>query len=261
MEKVKRYELSRKNYISVLDEKKTSYGGSQQWFAKELKRTKQSMTHTHGCGVIATSDLFLYWAMTLPYNKGYSVNVLLEKEGHLLKENYMTFIEYVRDTYVPILPIVGVPNIELIAAINSYTLFHHIPYKARLGYLLDEKKLLMQIIEMIKNDLPVILLIGVPFPNMLYHTLLKDKKVGVTFYEKWQKDKETYREVMHHIKGHYVTITGVIINKEAESKREKVMLRISSWGKEYYISYYEYCKYEIKYGVDIQGSIVRILPR
>lgn len=269
MEQVKYYELSQKEYVPILNEGKTSYGGRQQWFSDRLPKSKEARTHLYGCGVIAASDLFMYWAMTMPYKKEYSALRVLEKDGKLLKKNYMSFVEYVRDKYVYILPKVGVPNLELLLAVNRYMLFHQIPYKAQLSYLMDERKLLGQIIEMIKNDLPVIMLIGMPFPNVLYHTILKNREIGVPFYELQKKqaaDQEALEEPVfklrtNYVKGHYVVITGVIINKQAKEKKEKVMLKISSWGQEYYMSYYEYCKYEIKYGVDIQGSILYISQR
>lgn len=264
---IRKYELSQEMYVPVIGENGKSYGGKQEWFSKRLPRSKKAWLHQYGCGVIAGADLFMYLTMTTPYKRECSAFKTLEKDGTLLKAHYMDFVEYVRESYIPIIPKVGVPNWVLIMAINSYLLLHQMPYKASLGYLVNETKLLTQIIKMIKKDLPVILLIGTPFPPILYKRVLKNKKIGVPFYERSeskhfnQEGEITYKVAHPPVTGHYVTVTGVIINKAAQDKRDKVMLKISSWGKLYYMSFYEYCQYEIKYGVDFQGSIVSLSAR
>jgi len=209
--------------------------------------------------VIAASDLFMYWAMERPYKETSSAFRTLEKDGNLLKDNYMNFVEYISEQYVYVLPKVGIPNFELIVAVNRYLLMHHMGYKATLGYLTDERKLLKKMITMLQKDLPVILLIGMPFPQLLHHTIWSKKKVGINFYTQTEeKGVISYKIANTAVKGHFVVVTGILIDSEAKEKQYKVMLRISSWGKEYYVSYYEYCKFEMKYGVDLQGSIIHI---
>lgn len=197
--------------------------------------------------------------MTRPYKVASSAFRTLEKDGNLIKDSYMNFVEYVSEQYVYILPKVGIPNFELIVAINRYLLTHQMGYKAALGYLTDERKLLQKMITMLQKDLPVILLIGMPFPQLLHHIMWNKRKVGINFYTRSQGvDGVSYKAAITCVKGHFVVVTGILIDSEAKEKQYKVMLRISSWGKEYYVSYYEYCKYEMKYGVDLQGSIIHI---
>lgn len=214
----------------------------------------------YGCGIIATSDLFLYLTITRPYKKASLAFKAVDKKGNLLREKYLEFVSQVNKQYVYVFPKVGIPNIELVIALNRYFFDHQMEYKARLGYLTDEKKLLQKMIMMLQRDLPIILLIGMPMPQLLYHTVWSKKNIGIPFYTQIkEKDIISYKVATSSlVKGHFVVVTGILIDKEATDKKYKVMLRISSWGKEYYMSYYEYCQFEMKYGVSLQGSIIHI---
>jgi hypothetical protein len=99
--------------------------------------------------------------------------------------------------------------------------------------------------EMLHKDIPVILSIGPNTPNLW-------GKKGVPFYERkeidYQDDTDQsaevlkpyyYKEVKKAVNGHYVTVTGII----KDNVTGRIMLRISSWGKQYYINYEEYRDY------------------
>ena len=47
--------------------------------------------------------------------------------------------------------------------------------------------------------------------------------------------KPNYK-VDQYVKGHYVTVTGIIVDSETN----KWWMKISSWGQEYYIDFSEY---------------------
>lgn len=258
----KRYELSREFYVGIKGTDRLYYGGRQQWFATKLSGSRQDRIHHYGCGLMAASDLFMYWTMAHSFNKQSPAVDALEKEGTLLQKDYMDFVQYIRERYLYVIPKLGVPNIALLLAINSYALCHHIPYKAHLSYVINERKALRKIVHMIKSDLPVILLIGMPVPPILYEKLHKDKKIGIPFYKrKEESGKITYTVADPHVKGHYVTIIGIVIHQEAQASKEKVMLKISSWGEVYYISWLEYCQYEMRHGIELQGSFISLIPR
>lgn len=259
---IKVYELSKREYVPVTCENEVSYGGRQQWFSDKIVASKATRLHKYGCGVIALADLFMYLSCTRSYIRQSSALESLEKDGKLLKENYLSYVEYIRDKYVYVLPKLGVPNVELIVAANRYFITHQMPYLAKMGYLIDQRVLLQNMITMLQKDLPVILLIGRPFPRVIYQNVLKCKKVGVTFYEQRKSDEGySYVPASTNVEGHYVVVTEILIDKEARQKRDKVMLKISSWGKIYYMSYYEYCKYVMRYGTSLQGSIIHIVER
>lgn len=259
---IKVYALSKKDYVPVTYENEVSYGGRQQWFSDKIVASKATRLNKYGCGVIALADLFMYLSCTRSYIKHSSALETLEKDGKLHREDYLSYVEYIRDKYIYILPKLGVPNIELIVATNRYFISHQMPYLAKMGYLIDQRALLQNMITMLQKDLPVILLIGRPFLGVVYQNVLKHKKVGMTFYEQ-RKSGEGYSYVpaSTSIEGHYVVVTQVLIDKEAEHKKDKVMLKISSWGRSYYLSYYEYCKYVMKNGTSLQGSIIQIIER
>lgn len=70
-----------------------------------------------------------------------------------------------------------------------------------------------------------------------------------------KKKKPYYYKVeASDVNGHYVTVTGIIKDEIAN----RIMLRISSWGKLYYINYEEYRDYIESYGGTFTSSIVRL---
>lgn len=253
---IKKFELRHDEYIVVEDRGSKSYGGNQQWFSQRLGYGRAARTHRAGCGLIALSDLFLYWGKHLDeFGEGAPGAQLVAEAGKLNKEDYMAYVEHIRDHYVGILTRRGMLDLQLILTVNYYCLRHRIPYKAYWKGCMDDRSMLKEICRMLKEDIPVVLLISSPFPGELYKILFKNKKVGIPFYKKERNG--TFTVVYPKINSHYITVTGAYIDKTAQ-KKEKVMLRISSWGTEYYISYYEYCKYVFKHGVDIESRILCI---
>ncbi len=63
-----------------------------------------------------------------------------------------------------------------------------------------------------------------------------------------------YKSAYDDIHGHYVTVTGIIKDDVAG----RIMLRISSWGREYYINYEEYRDYIESYSGTYTSSMVHI---
>ena len=47
------------NYVPVVKDQKTYYGGSQMWFSDNKKLSTDRLLHNYGCGTIATADSFL----------------------------------------------------------------------------------------------------------------------------------------------------------------------------------------------------------
>jgi hypothetical protein len=124
---------------------------------------------------------------------------------------------------------------------------------------------------MLSLDIPVILSIGPNTPNLW-------GKKGITFYEyreiEYREDKDNstkkdintgdakpavkkpyyYKVVRQNINGHYVMVTGMIKDDIAG----RIMLRISSWGKQYYINYEEYRDYIDSSSGTFTSSIVQV---
>ncbi len=79
--------------------------------------------------------------------------------------------------------------------------------------------------------------------------ILKDRNETETIYR--------YKPVKQGINGHYVTVTGLRKDPVAAA----IMLRISSWGSEYYINYEEYRDYVNDVGGTMTSSMVYIAKK
>ena len=91
---------------------------------------------------------------------------------------------------------------------------------------------------MLSDDIPVILAVG---PNLPFVW----KKEKLTFYT---KNHEGNLLPTAKTKAHFVTVTG----------RDGAWLRISSWGKEYYISIREYREYVKSHSSFLVSNVIDI---
>lgn len=252
MNKVKKYELARKMYVPVKVGASRSYGGRQQWFSKEIKETKDMKsyyTHCNGCGVIALSDVFLYFAMTLADGKQTRAGEMLDAYGNIDKEKYMEFVEEVRDQYAMIFGSSGTFAWQLSHAINNYCRDNGISKKAHFEVGISPLGLLKKMQEMLNNNQPVILMIGQSWPTVLSRV----RKTGIPFFKQKRcinigksasmSAYAEYKIAEKDVYGHFVVVTGIIIDEYPKWASQSIMLRISSWGEEYYISYAHYCQF------------------
>ena len=264
MNKVKQYGLSRRRYISVSDQYRRSYGGNQQWFPKEEASMKDKIMHDYGCGVIALTDLFLYWAITLPNGRETFAAHYIDENNKITKENYMALAQEVRKRYAFIYGSAGTFGVQLEGAINRYAKENHIECKAELDMSLNDLTMLKTIEQMLEVNQPVILMIGHSFPVLLS----RFRRKGLPFYRQTRilhsglKNQEKpyahYEIAKKGIFGHFVTITGVIIDDHAQVASQQIMLRISSWGAEYYISYHHLRQYINQLSTFYLSAIINI---
>ena len=82
-------------------------------------------------------------------------------------------------------------------------------------------------------------------------TVSKEK---VTTDAKIRQKPYYYKSAYDDIHGHYVTVTAIVKDDVAG----RIMLRISSWGREYYINYEEYRDYIESYSGTYTSSLVHI---
>lgn len=248
MNQVKKYELSRRHFVCIRDQHKRAYGGNQEWFSKEHS-IREKIIHEYGCGVIAITDLFLYWAMTLPNGKDTLAARYIEEYDIITKENYMALVEEIRKRYAFIFGSAGTFGPQLEMAINRYAKENHINYKASLEMNLNDLTMLKRMQAMLEANQPIILMIGHSFPIVLSRL----RKKGIPFYKQTRiihsESKKQNQPYAHYevakrsIFGHFVTVTGMIIDEHASLASQDIMLRISSWGVEYYISYHHLRQY------------------
>lgn len=171
-----------------------------------------------GCGVISAADVLLH----------------IRGKESLSELEYMDFAKELWLHYLPVLPGFGMNGLTLMIGMNRYFVNRGLPYRA--GWKLSGRKLLGRIDEMLGKDIPVILSVGPNFPK-----LWGKEKVSL-----YVKTKEQRYIPAVKTKAHFVTVTG----------RDGRWLKISSWGKEYYIDIREYKEYVKMYSSPFVSNII-----
>lgn len=173
-----------------------------------------------GCGVISAANVLLY-------RKG---------KQQISETEYMDFAKHLWKYYLPVIPGFGMNGLTLMLGMNRYFYRNQLPYKA--WWKISGKKMLNRIDWMLEQDFPVILSVGPNFPKFW-------GKQKLNLYVK--QEAETYRPAVKTT-AHFVTVTG----------REGQWLRISSWGKEYYLNVREYQEYVKTYSSSLVSNILYI---
>ena len=206
----------RHTYLAVKTQADKSFGGNQNWATGYMMRK-------YGCGVVAMGDVLIYLGIhRLPCNTDLLYGMLRE-DGRLSYPRYERYLRKMNKRYLGIIPGFGVPNFQLARAMNRY--FRHYRIDLRARWCLSSGKMLERIQDSLSKDYPVILAIGQNIPFW--------RKKKLTLY---RQENGVYLPATE-TKAHYVVVTGM----------ENGYLQISSWGKEYFISWKEYQEYGKKY--------------
>ena len=213
-------------YISVCCGEGTSYGGSQTW-------AKSAFVKRCGCGLIACTDLLLY----LHQNQAGCRTPLFEeisRDGPVSVEGYFRCADHLRKTCLPIIPYFGMNGLMVTSGLNFYFRKNKTPMRA--GWGCGERRLWQRVEDMLSRDIPVIFAIGPNFPQIWRNERVKlySRTEDGTYYSSCS------------VKAHFVVITGM----------GERWLRISSWGREYYLDRGEYARYVRKYSNFLFSNIV-----
>lgn len=230
--------------------KTSSYGGYQGWFGSygytgdEKIFCNQTSTgykvSNYGCGLIALADMFLYLAIgDASYNPTYtSTNTLIDLGSNYNHIDFDTYVLYVTllSNYFLIYgkPVGGIPAVGLLgnleSGVNTISKVNDMGITATWESSTDSEKTLEKIKEMINNDIPAVFSYSVTFANEL----------------------QLYRFVDHQftindgtsVSGHYMVATGVIEYSDDVKNiiGRKRILRVATYGKEYYVDYDEYAE-------------------
>lgn len=259
-------ELINSSYVPITKGSTVYYGGNQMWFTKNRKLSNDYLIHHYGCGTIATSDLFLYMG-----NKGkaYSTTItdgILNKADNVSYTDYMSYVRKINTYYTKTKPVIAVLGPRIAYAFNSYAKKYQIKLKAKWALSLSYYEMLEYIEEMLFYDIPVIISIGPNTPKLW-------GKKGISFFlrevlneidDNTKKDYSLinpilykFNSVRNNINSHYVTVTGIYRMIKSNSK-EIIMLRISSWGKLYYVDYNQYREYIDTIGGTFTSSLLYI---
>ena len=212
-------------FISVSKEGIISYGGNQTW-------SENAVIRKCGCGVIGSLDLLLYLDR---YHNG---NQTPETRPIPLKD-YDRMCMALSRRYLPLLPPFGTNGAALALGVNRVFARYNMPFRA--SWQLSGSKMMGKVENMLDEDIPVILSIGGNFPFFWQEN-------RVTLYS---KDRQGMLHRASSAKAHYVTVTGSELND----------LRISSWGREYYINKGEYFSYIHQHSNSIISNILMIERR
>lgn len=261
------YELQH-DYIAVnfIDEdgnSQISYGGNQGWFGEEYKQNnieKYSTIDSYGCGLISISDILLYLASV---NSKYSTDMtdLIRTDNGAIEYNsYIDYISRMEKSFFHVRDIdlidgkkwTGIDGLSIAYGVYKYNWFYNVDLHSYWGGGTD--KMLKNIEEMLKNDIPVTL--SANAIKEQYEAEAKDKGLYIKMYT---NDTEIPREKNYEMTdatfdNHYVTVTGVIRN----SIEDRTWLQVSSWGRKFYIDYNEYLYYMQTYA-SMGGAATNIL--
>ncbi|MBQ8982541.1 MAG: hypothetical protein IJ079_03040 [Lachnospiraceae bacterium] len=243
-------ELKKSEYIPVQYQGTKSFGGNQCWYPTEHYLSQDYAIHKWGCGAVAIADLFLYLARA-DHARDTSATSLARASRLIYSyEDYTLYLKFMQRRFTPILPYAGMNGFMLAAAANHYAMKYQIPIKASWKAFLNDDQMIRAIRRMISEDIPVIISIG---PN----TPLFFKKEGIHFYIKSNKEDNTklehYSIGARNVHAHYVTVTGIV-----GLKNKKMLLKIASWGREFYIDYQEWREYIAQFGDRLTSSLLYV---
>ena len=205
-----------------------SYGGNQMRSGKENMRVC-------GCGVISSADLLIYLAR---FHSACSPSPIPDalREDIISLQDYDAFCLRLSHAYLPLIPRHGINGLALVAGLNAYFLRHAMPFRASWGA--RRRELFPRIEELLSRDIPVILSIGPNFPRFW-------EKERTSLYVRYPDGAS---RPASSVKSHFVTVTGI----------DGDWLRVSSWGKQYFISRAEYERYTREHSSAVLCSIVNI---
>ena len=212
-------------YISVRKDGAVSYGGNQVW-------SENAVIRKCGCGVIGSLDLLLYLAR---YHSGGQPG----EDWPIALESYDRMCSALSRRYLPLLPPFGTNGVALALGMNRVFSRYNMPFSA--SWQFSGSKIMDRVEEMLDADIPVILSIGANFPLVWQGN-------SVTLYSR-EPGGKLHRSAS--TKAHYVTVTG----------SEDRFLRISSWGREFYIDKGEYFSYIKQHSSSVISNILKIERR
>lgn len=209
-------------YVRVLGNDKASYGGNQGWF--ENKRIAQ-----YGCGLIGVGDIMLY----------------LSGKSCLPQKEYLEYQMNLHHRLVPISMLIrGTVGPALALAFNLWSMGKKQGYRA--CWCMSVDKMHDRIAKMLDRNIPVLFSVGAAFPCFW-------SRKGVTLFQNGGKNGELALVTAGSVNKHYMVMTGLIHSTEYGE-----LLRISSWGKEYYIQWEEYQNYARKKSMGLITNILYI---
>ena len=173
-----------------------------------------------GCGLVAVLDTLLYLSG--------------KQEKPISLEEYNRQLKKLYRVYFPLIWPFGVNGLMMAAGMNLLLRKYKLPYRA--FWAVSGRKFWDRLEELLKQDLPVIFSVGPNFPAVWSrHRLpLYARRADGSYYQ------------ANSAKAHYITATGF----------DEEWLRVSSWGREYYIRRQEYDEYIRKHSAYFVSNLL-----
>ena len=239
----------KKQYIEVKQPDGTfTYGGNQAWLSTEVERS-------FGCGFIAAADILRYLRGRSDDSNFEEMSVDLDSvnriavdsdrmgSGSLSKQDYLDDIRKLAPDF-RVRGKLGITGFGLARRMNRIFRREKLPYRAK--WSVGRKRLERRLFAMLEADIPVLLSVGPGFFHKGQHLPL------------YRRTPEGAYERASSMRDHYVTVTGVMTTEDMMASGNGDMLRISSWGHEYYIYFSEYLDHVKKYDNFLFSSILYI---
>ena len=205
-----------------------TYGGSQM--LSDDKNVKKC-----GCGVVAAADLIIYLHR---YHSPFNSSLLkdIPDDGAIPLAEYRRLLTQLNRRFFPLIPSRGINGVVLTAGLNLF--FRLGGGKMTAIWCVSGGKMWERSEDMLRRDLPVIFSVGMNFPKF------------------WGKEKlRLYTKLPDgtlrpsgSVRAHFMTMTGM----------DSEYIRVSSWGRMYYISKAEFDEYVRKNSGSIICNIVYI---
>ncbi len=202
-------------YIAVERKVRRTYGGAQQYASSPMIRRC-------GCGIVAAADLVLYLRQGNPYDPVPLFDGLPSEPGIPLPFSaYDDFLLRLNRKYLPMIPYAGINGPMLMTGVQR--IFHdaRMPYSCRWRFL--QTGLWDRVSGMLQADIPVIMSVGPNFPNLFGGR-------RVPFYIRTPA-------------GTYLPASGARSHFFSITEMDGSWLRVSSWGRSYYMNRWEYQDY------------------
>ena len=215
-------------YISVEHAGRQCYGGGQQ-------HSRNAMVSECGCGIIAATDTLLYLCR---YHTGHMPPPFRQMAGEagLPSPLYDNCIQLMHRRFFPLIPHAGINGLMLMGGMRRFFRKYRMPFTAH--WCLARGKMWGRIEKMLRADIPVIMSVGPNFPRFW-------GKERAAFYTRTE-DGAFHRTA--GARAHFFTVTGL----------DDTWLRISSWGRLYYLSRAEFEQYVQRHSAGFISNILYI---
>ena len=220
--------------ITLLHDFPAVLHGSRRMYGGDQSLSQDHTVREVGCGVVACLNVLVYLCRFQPSR----FSGLKELAGldPIPQERFESVISCLTRRYFPLIPKHGINGLTLALGMNRLFRRGGMPYRAHWG--VSGGRFWETMERMLRRDIPVILAIGPNFP-------LFWQKKPLPFYER--KSDGRYLRIAQAC-AHYVTVTGM----------DEAWLRISSWGREFYLSRREYEDYVKTHSLRLVSNILVI---